>query len=96
MAKLVANARSLKGDNVGLKGLATDNRVCPHCDSYALENAHHIVMQCPEYEEMREEMPNDMRALVWDAHKRCEEEPGMGFRWLLKKPIDGADTHLLT
>ena len=46
---------SLKCDDVNLKGykIPASDWVCAGLDPYALENIHHIVMQCPTYLDTR-------------------------------------------
>ena len=63
MARILAHASRLKGDDVNLKGLPARHRVCPQCDLYALENIHHIVMQCPGFHDLRVKMCEEIKAL---------------------------------
>ena len=52
MCMVNAHGSRLKDDEVNIKGLPASHRVCPRCDLYALENIHHMVMQCTGYHDL--------------------------------------------
>ena len=47
MARLVCHASKLKNDDCRLKGLVPSSRTCPNCDLYLTADIRHILMQCP-------------------------------------------------
>ena len=65
MAKLFAHTRKLKGDNVNLKGLTASNMTCQSGDLHALETVNHLVMQCPGYVNLRNDMNADIRFIMF-------------------------------
>ena len=56
MARRICHASLLKCDDVRLKGLTPVNRMCTLCDSYCIEDAFHIIMQCLGTQLLRNEM----------------------------------------
>ena len=56
MARLVCHASLLKTDDLRLKNQSRINRVCSHCDLAALEDARHLVLQCPILQQKRATM----------------------------------------
>ena len=69
MARILANAR-LKYDYVSLKGLLASHRVCQGCDLYALEDIHHLVIQCPGFYDIRIQMYEDIFSLNGDIPRK--------------------------
>ena len=45
LARILCHARSLKCDDICLKGLPPWSRVCSLCDLYAVEDASNVIMQ---------------------------------------------------
>ena len=56
MARIICHASLLKCDDVRLKNLTPGNRMCSLWDLYCLEDAFHIIMQCPGTQHLRNEM----------------------------------------
>ena len=56
MAKIVCNASYLKCDDVRLKLGQMSSRVCQLCDLYAIEDATHLILQCPYFDNIRRDM----------------------------------------
>ena len=92
ISRILSHASRLKCDDVNLKGLLASHRVCSACDLYALENIHHIVMQCPAFYDTRSQMYDDTIALEGEIPGRFREEPSMVFGWLMGGCIEGVDT----
>ena len=62
MAKIICHASLLKRDDVRLKNLTPVNRMCSLCDLHRLEDAFHIIMQCPGTQHLRTEMFNELES----------------------------------
>ena len=56
LVKLICHASLLKCDDVRLKSLPPRSRTCSLCDSYAIEDPYHVIMQCPGTQPLRNEM----------------------------------------
>ena len=56
MAKLVCTTSLLKTDDYRSKKEAPSNRRCSECDLYRLEDARHMVLECPALHDIRNEM----------------------------------------
>ena len=56
MVKLISHASMLKNDDVRLKAMPMFTRCCGDCDLAAVDDARHLVMQCPKWREDRSEM----------------------------------------
>ena len=50
MAKIVCNASYLKCDDVRLKSAQMSSRVSTFCDWISVEDARHLILQCPHFE----------------------------------------------
>ena len=53
MIKLILHASLLKDDDVRLKGSPIASRFCDLCDHAAMDDARHLIMQCPELPDQR-------------------------------------------
>ena len=62
MARIICHASLLKRDDVRLKNLTPANRMCSLCDLYCLEDARHIIMQCPGTQHLRNEMFTELES----------------------------------
>ena len=67
MAALVSEASLLKANDVRLKRATFWSKTCIRCHMSALEDARHIVMQCPSSENSRIEMYEEI------ANLECKE-----------------------
>ena len=56
MAKLVCKTSLLKADDYWLKNEVPSVRRCSECDMYRLEDARHIILECPAFQDIRTEM----------------------------------------
>ena len=83
-----AHASRLRCDDNNLKWLPASHGVCSGCDLYNLETIHHIVMQCPDYHDLRLKMYDDIRFLEGEIPQKFKEEPVMVFKWLMSRSIE--------
>ena len=74
MSKLVCHASLLKRDDCRLKGLPMSNRTCINCYMYCIEDITHILMQCPYYQEDRNEMFREIAMRCPNAESFFEQE----------------------
>ena len=63
MAAIVTDAIKLKATDCSLKKASFLLRTCTKCNLGIEENANHIIMQCPLYEEVRKEMFLEIKEL---------------------------------
>ena len=56
MVKLVSHSSALKADDVPLKGAPAFAKFCSDCDHAATDDARHLVLQCPKWQPIRNEM----------------------------------------
>ena len=56
MVRLVTRSSKLKVDDVRLKGSPIFAKFCNHCDNAALDDVRHLVLQCPEWQPIRNDM----------------------------------------
>ena len=70
MAAIVSDASKLKANDVKLKSSSFWAKTCTRCELSQIENAKHILMQCPFYENDRLEMYNELEALQCDEINR--------------------------
>ena len=56
MSKLVCRCSLLKADDVRLKNLTAFHRWCEHCELCEVEDAKHLILNCPETQSQRDEM----------------------------------------
>ena len=71
MAAIVTNSSKLKSDDVKLKSSSFWSQTCTRCDLGLVENAIHIVMQCPVYENERSDMYSELEMLQCDEINRA-------------------------
>ena len=78
MIKILCKATMLKDDDCILKGQYTGSRVCIKCDLGALENAIHMIMQCPANAHHRQSMCNEISEIYpdIDSHEFLSIEMG--------------------
>ena len=60
MVKLLSHASMLKNDDVRLKSLPMASRFCDLCDLGVMDDAKHMIMQCPALQQFRNEMFNEL------------------------------------
>ena len=56
IVKLVSHSSALKADDVRLKGAPAFAKFCSDCDHAATDDARHLVLQCPKWQPIRNEM----------------------------------------
>ena len=56
MVKLMCNVSKLKSDDYRYDSLNFSERVCSKCDSFTIDNAEHVILQCSGNAELREYM----------------------------------------
>ena len=52
MARLVCHSSRLKGDDCRYRGLPLSHRICTNCDLFMVEDAKHVLLQCPANNDM--------------------------------------------
>ena len=62
MAKLITHTSLLKGDDCRLRRLPFGSKMCNLCDLGLIEDANHMIMQCPKQEPHRVHMFNEINA----------------------------------
>ena len=70
MSAIVTDSSLLKAHDVRLKKKSYWTKVCVKCNLGSVEDTMHIVMQCPHYQNIRQEMHTDLE------HLNCEEISG--------------------
>ena len=60
MVKLITHTSDLKGDDCRLKRLPFGAKMCNQCDYGSLEDANHMILQCPKHEPLRIQMYDDI------------------------------------
>ena len=59
----VCHASRLTVDDFRLNGAALSSRTCCSCDMFKVEEAHHMLMQCPSFQHERDQMFSDISRL---------------------------------
>ena len=62
MIKLTTHTSLLKGDDCRLKRLPFGSKMCTQCELGCLEDANHLIMQCPVHERHRVNMHEEINA----------------------------------
>ena len=89
IARIVCRASRLKCDDSRFKEAPASQKTCEMCDQYAVENIHHIIMQCPAY--------NSERVIMYELIERycpavtslLKENPSMTFAWIMGREVPG-------
>ena len=55
VAQLRTGSHWLREETGRWQGLAREQRVCPHCERAAVEDAGHLVFKCPRYDGCRQQ-----------------------------------------
>ena len=66
MARIVCDTSLLKANDYRLKGKTYGTKICTRCDLGILESAHHLIMQCPFYENERKTMYHEINLIEGD------------------------------
>ena len=64
MAKLLCRCSMLKSDDIRLKDAAAFFKWCEFCDLPEIEDANHMVIRCPAFQNVREHMFRDISTIV--------------------------------
>ena len=83
MVRLLCHASLLKDDDCKLKGTSIWTRMCSLCDLGCIEDAQHIVMQCPFQTRLRTDMFHEIVAVYPEIGQMYT------YAMLIGKPIDG-------
>ena len=95
MAKLVCRCSMLKADDFRLKNLTVSNRWCEFCDLSEVEDARHLILNCPGTRDMRDHMFETMEEIV-DGNRSYEQIPFVDrFQVLLGTSVDGLGLHYM-
>ena len=88
LAELVCRCSNLKSDSVMYKGTQLSVRACGNCDNFQEENLEHVVMHCPNNDDIRTKMMLDLSTLesIYSITK-----PDEVFLNLLGKNINDVD-----
>ena len=62
MSRILCHSSLLKCDDIRLKNIPPGNRVCTLCDLYSVEDASHIIMQCPGTQHIRNDMFTELES----------------------------------
>ena len=87
MARLVCHASKLKGDDCRLKGLPYSHRICAKCDLYLIEDARHILLQCPANVNIMSGLFDELALKCPNVSSALNDDLSMSLLWLLGKPI---------
>ena len=88
MASLVCETSRLKANDYRLEGKPFSYKVCMKCDLGIRELIHHLVMQCPFYDDERKNMYLELKTLNDDTINQIHEEPQHIFHILMGKQPD--------
>ena len=91
MARLVCHSSRLKGDDRRYRGLPLSHRICSNCDLYMVEDAKHVLLQCPANKDTMIRLFDDLALKCPKGSSALNNNPSMNLMWLLGKPI-----HLVT
>ena len=95
MSRLMCHTSRLKDDDFRLARGSHSEKVCTACDLNVKELIKHLVMQCPESEELKADMfkeiikyGNRFKVLSTNNHDQV-------FHWLMGKIIEGIEPHAM-
>ena len=63
MVKLLCKGSNLKGDDIRLRGTTVFSRMCCLCDVGIIEDAVHVIMQCPAQADVRQELCDQINSI---------------------------------
>ena len=70
MVKLLCHSSLLKTDDVRLKSLPIAARFCTSCEYGSMDDAHHLVMQCPSVQDTRTKMFKEITDIPGESGRR--------------------------
>ena len=86
MVKILCHASLFRIDDVRLKSLPIAEKFCNLCDHGAVDDAKHMVMQCPHFQPKRTEMFNEIEALLMRPDYAINQMDENIFLSLMGKP----------
>ena len=89
LVRIITHSSMLKADDVRLKSLPLSARFCAQCDHSALDDAKHLILQCPSLQEMRREMFDELNDIGDGSGRRMLEMPGDTLYLLLGRLVKG-------
>ena len=91
MSTLICRASELKCDSYRFKNNPTNPPYCDLCTNFAIENAEHLLMHCPYFNDRREAMFNEINELekYYQTAIIDPRENTFYMYTLLGKPLDG-------
>ena len=92
MAALVNDASKLKAHDCSLKKASFWAKACTNCDLGIVEDTKHVIMQCPQNEEVRKEMFQEIKELGINAIDNTFENANDYFPVLLGKQPENVET----
>ena len=89
MVRLICKTSDLRCDDPRLKDATYSVRSCSLCDSYALEDPQHIIMQCAYIEDERRAMFDELENIAGGAGRRVIEMSQNIYWTLMGRPVEG-------
>ena len=91
MARLVCHTSLLKDDDVRLNDGSFSQTMCSYCELGSRETIKHLVMQCPNFEESRLIMLEELEQKVIGFAEASMQTPDQVFLWLMGKQAEGLE-----
>ena len=88
MIRLLCHSSLLKDDNCKLRKASVWTRMCSLCQLGCIENANHVIMQCPFQQDLR----NEMFDIIYDIYP---DIGNVNLCTLMGKPIEGLRMQLM-
>ena len=85
MVRILCHCTVLKDDDFRLKRATIWDKMCTLCDLAAIEDARHMIMQCPYHTDLRVKLQDKISRICPDFGTREV------FKTILGKPIEGID-----
>ena len=83
----ICHTSMLKVDEYRYKDKPPNSRICELCNMYAVENIHHLLMQCPGLHKEQEGMYENLYRNITEIAQKSGDEPRSVFFWLLGRDI---------
>ena len=94
MVKLVCMSSDLKSDSYVFRNDARQDIKCDLCDTHSTENANHIIMHCPFFNNDRADLFNSISALETDLNVTFITNQCNVFHALMGKRVDNIDPRI--
>ena len=92
MSAIVSESSLLKANDVRLKNKSFWSKVCVRCDLSIIEDAKHVIMQCPFYENLRQDMYEEIEQLNCESITNALRNAQDSLYFLLGKQPEGVST----